>query len=81
MFYGFYPVMIIMHKPTLFVLSLVLLFAWQYILANNLETHVYVGDMVKLLAVVLLILTPTNLLHTSKTMADKKLKEVEIIEV
>lgn len=80
-FYGVYPVMVIMHKPTLFVLSIGLLFAGQYILANNIETHVYVGDMVKLLAVVLLILTPTNLLHTSKTVADKKLKEVEIIEV
>lgn len=80
-FYGFYPVTIIMHKPTLFVLSLVLLFAGQYVLLNDMSTHVYVGDMMKLLAVILLILTPTNILHTSKTLEDKKKKWVEIIEV
>lgn len=80
-FYGFYPVVVIMHKPTLFVLSLILLFVGQYVLINNIESHIYVWDMMKLLAVVLLVLTPTNILHTSKTLADKKKKDVEIIEV
>ena len=41
-FYGFYPVVVIMHKPTLFVLSLILLFVGQYVLINNIESHIYV---------------------------------------
>lgn len=80
-FFGVYPILVVMHKPTIFVAGVALLFVGHYILVNDPNTHVYVGDLVKLLWVILIIISPTNLLHPEKTLKEKRNKEVEIIEV
>jgi hypothetical protein len=80
-FYGVYPVKIQFSKVTLFVLGLVLLFVGEYVLINNPTQWVYIADLVKIIAVVLIVLSPTNILHTDKVMKKEKQKGVEIIEV
>jgi len=80
-FYGVYPVKINFSKITLFVLGMVLLFVGQYVLVNNPSQSVYIADLIKVVAVVLIMLSPTNILHTDKVMKKDKAKWVEIIEV
>lgn len=80
-FYGVYPVKINFSKITLFVLGMVLLFVGEYILLNNPSQWVYISDLIKIIAVVLIVLSPTNILHTDKVMNKEKAKGVEIIEV
>lgn len=80
-FYGAYPVKINFSKITLFVLGMVLLFVSEYILLNNPSQWVYISDLIKIIAVVLIVLSPTNILHTDKVMNKEKAKGVEIIEV
>ncbi len=80
-FYGIYPVKINFSKITLFVLGMVLLFVGEYILLNNPSQWVYIADLIKIIAVVLIVLSPTNILHTDKVMKKDKAKGVEIIEV
>ncbi len=80
-FYGVYPVKINFSKITLFVLGMVLLFVGEYILLNNPSQWVYISDLIKIIAVILIVLSPTNILHTDKVMNKEKAKGVEIIEV
>jgi hypothetical protein len=80
-FYGVYPVKINFSKITLFVLGMVLLFVGQYVLVNNPSQWVYIADLIKIVAVVLIVLSPTNILHTDVVMKKDKAKGVEIIEV
>lgn len=80
-FYGVYPVKINFSKITLFVLGVALLFVGEYVLINNTSQGVYIADLIKIVAVVLIVLSPTNILHTDKVMKKDKAKWVEIIEV
>jgi len=80
-FYGIYPVKINFSKITLFVLGMVLLFVGEYVLINNASQWVYLADFIKIVAIILIILSPTNILHTDKVMKKAKEKWVEIIEV
>lgn len=80
-FYGIYPVKINFSKITLFVLGMVLLFVGEYVLVNNPSQWVYIADLIKIIAVVLVVLSPTDILHTDKVMKKDKAKWVEIIEV
>ncbi len=80
-FYGVYPVKINFSKITLFVLGMVLLFVGEYVLINNPSELVYISDLIKIIAVVLIVLSPTNILHTDTVMKKDKAKWVEIIEV
>jgi hydrogenase-4 membrane subunit HyfE len=79
--YGIYPVRIKFSKPSLFVFALLLIFVGQYVLQDNVEQYVYIADLTKLLGVILLILSPTNVLYTKKNRKNSKDKGVEIIEV
>ncbi len=80
-FYGIYPVKVRFSKITLFVLWLVLLFVGEYVLTNNASQWVYIADLIKIVGVVILILSPTNILHTDSVLKKEKTKGVEIIEV
>lgn len=80
-FYGVYPVKINFSKITLFVLGMVLLFVGEYVLINNPSQWIYIADLIKIVAVVLIVLSPTNILHTDVVMKKDKAKGVEIIEV
>ena len=80
-FFAVYPVHFKMNKATLFLVWLCLLVIWDTIFLNVPEQHVYVGDLLKLIGVLLILLAWTNVLITDKVNRDKKMKKVEIIEV
>lgn len=80
-FFGIYPVRIKMTKATLFVCGLALIIIWDTVLLNNISEYVYVGDLFKLMWVLLTILAWTNILVTSKVKKQSKDKNVEVIEV
>lgn len=80
-FFGIYPVHFRLTKATLFVLGLALIVIWDSILLNDVTTRVYVGDIFKVLWVVLTLLAWTNLLITDKIIKRKNEKNVEIIEI
>jgi hypothetical protein len=79
--FGIYPIHFRMTKATLFVLGLALIIIWDTVLLNDLSTYVYVGDIFKVLWVVLTLLAWTNLLITDKVKKIWSDKKVEIIEV
>lgn len=79
--FGIYPVHFKLTKATLFVLGLALIIIGDTVLLNDVSTHVYVGDIFKVLWVVLTLLAWTNLLITDKVKKQKQDKKVEIIEV
>ena len=80
-FYGVYPIRVKFSKISLFVLGVVLLFVGEYILINDPSKWIYIGDMMKIVAVILIVLSPTNALHTDKVMKKEKEKGIEIIEI
>jgi len=79
--FGIYPIHFRMTKATLFVLGLALIIIWDTVLLNDVTTYVYIGDIFKVLWVVLTLLAWTNLLITDKVKKQKQDKNIEIIEV
>ena len=79
--FGIYPVHFRMTKATLFVLGIALIIIWDTVLLNDVTTNVYVGDIFKVLWVVLTLLAWTNMLITDKVKKQKQDKNIEIIEV
>jgi len=79
--FGIYPVHFRMTKATLFVLGLALIVIGDTVLLNDVATYVYIGDIFKVLWVVLTLLAWTNLLITDKVLKKKQEKNIEIIEV
>ncbi len=80
-FYGVYPVKLNFSKVTLFVLGVVLLFVGEYVLIDRPSQFIYLADVIKIIAVVLIVLSPTNILHTDGVQKKSQQKWVEIIEV
>lgn len=80
-FFGIYPVHFRLTKATLFVIGLALIIIWDTILLNDVTTYVYVGDIFKVLWVVLTLLAWTNVLITDKITKKKQEKNIEIIEI
>ena len=80
-FFGVYPVHFRLTKATLFVIGIALIIIWDTVLINDITTHVYVGDLFKVLWVVLTLLAWTNILITDKIKKIKSDKKVEIIEI
>lgn len=76
-----YPVHFRMTKATLFVLGLALIIIGDTVLLNDVSTYVYVGDIFKILWVILTLLAWTNVLITDKVKKQKENKKIEIIEV
>jgi hypothetical protein len=79
--FGIYPIHFRLTKATLFVLGLALIVIWDTVLLNDVATYVYIGDIFKVLWVVLTLLAWTNLLITDKVIKKKQEKNIEIIEV
>lgn len=79
--FGVYPIHFKMTKATLFVLGIALIIIWDTVLLNDVSTHVYVGDIFKVLWVFLTLLAWTNVLITDKVKKQKQDKNVEIIEI
>lgn len=80
-FFGIYPIHFRLTKATLFVLGLALIVIWDTVLLNDVTTYVYVGDIFKVLWVVLTLLAWTNILITDKVIKKKQEKNIEIIEI
>ena len=80
-FFAVYPVHFKMTKATLFVAGIALIIIWDTVLINDVSTHVYVGDIFKVLWVVLTLLAWTNVLITDKVKTTGTNKKVKIIEV
>jgi len=70
-----------MTKATLFVLGIALIIIGDTVLINDVSTYVYVGDIFKVLGVLLTLLAWTNVLVTDKVKKIQLDKKVEIIEV
>lgn len=79
--FGIYPVHFRMTKATLFVIGIALIIIGDTVLLNDVSTHVYIGDIFKVLWVVLTLLAWTNVLITDKVNKKKQDKKVEVIEV
>lgn len=79
--FGIYPVHFKMTKATLFMVGIALIIIWDTVLLNDIINYVYVGDIFKVLWVVLTLLAWTNVLITDKVKKQKQEKNVEIIEV
>jgi len=70
-----------MSKATLFVFGLALVVIGDTVLTNNPADMVYVGDLFKLVGVILTLLAWTNVLVTDKVRKEKADEKLEIIEV
>lgn len=70
-----------MTKATLFVIGIALIIIGDTVLLNDVTTYVYVGDIFKVLWVILTLLARTNLLITEKVQKKTQDKNVKIIEV
>lgn len=68
-------------RVTLSVLWLFLLVVWNYVLANNAEAGIYIGDIVKVIGVVFFIAWPAKLFVSKKTEQKTKDAKMEVIEV
>ncbi len=79
--FGIYPIHFKMTKASLFVLGIALIIIWDTVLLNDIINTVYVGDIFKVLWVVLTLLAWTNVLITDKVKKQKQDKNIEIIEV
>lgn len=80
-FFGVYPVHFRMTKATLFVMGIALIIIGDTVLLNDISTYVYVGDIFKILGVILTLLAWTNVLITDKVKKKGQSKKIEVIEV
>ena len=79
--FGIYPVHFRLTKATLFVLGLALIVIWDTVLLNDITHYVYVGDIFKVLWVILTLLAWTDILVTDKVIKKKQEKNIEVIEI
>lgn len=80
-FFGVYPIHFRMTKATLFVMGIALIIIGDTVLLNDVSTYVYIGDIFKILGVILTLLAWTNVLITDKVKKKGQSKKIEVIEV
>ena len=79
--YGVYPIYHPYQKRIFLVLGLGLIFFGQYLLTNNLDTHVYASDITKFFGVLIVWFGATGILSKNKAIQEqKKESKMEIIE-
>ena len=79
--YGVYPIYHAYQKRIFLILGIGLIFFGQIVLINNMETHIYAGDITKLFGVLIVWFGATGVLSKNKTIqAKKKESKMEIIE-
>ncbi len=81
LFFSLRPVYFKMTKTTLFVMWIALIIIGDTTLVNDVTARVYIGDLFKLLGVVLTLLAWTNVLITDKVKKKKESKKQQVIEV
>ncbi len=81
LFYALVPRHIKKGKIILVIMGLVFLITGNQVLTNNIETHLYVGDIITVLGVILTLVGATNLMVLKKVKQQKEEAEVEVIEV
>jgi len=79
--FGVYPIYFKMTKATLFILGIALIIIGNTVLLNDVTHHIYVGDIFKVVWVLLTLLSWTNVLITDKVRKQKNKKNMEIIEI
>ncbi len=67
-------------KASLFVIGIILILLWNYVLLNDIENKIYIGDLITVLWVIITILSPTNILITKKVKKQKQSSKMEVIE-
>ncbi len=78
--YGIYPLYHRMQKRTLLIAWLVLIFTGHYIFANDYMIDLYIGDMIKVVGVLIVWFGATGLMTADSVKKEKKQKSIEIIE-
>lgn len=79
--YGVYPIYHPYQKRIFLVLGLGLIFFWQYLLLNNIDTYVYAADITKFFGVLIVWFGATWILSKNKQIENQKRdSKMEIIE-
>ena len=79
--YGVYPLYHPMQKRTLSLLGIILIVFGHYVLLNDYNTAIYVGDMIKIFGVLIFRFGATGVLSSNKKIvAQKKDKYMEVID-
>ena len=79
--YGIRPFVVPRMKPVQLVVGLGLLFLAQGFLLDQPEGGVYAEDLLKVVGIALILLTPTHVLSPQSLVEQKKEDKIEIIEV
>jgi len=80
-FFALTPFYFKISKVSLFVLWISLIVLWDGVLVNDINKQIYVGDIVKLLWVIITLLAFTNFFVTNKVKKQHEESKVEIIEI
>lgn len=79
--FGVNPVDMPMMKRTLFIFGIMLVLLGYVYLLNDPTKYIYISDMIRVLGILLIILSPTGVLITEKIKEKKQSKKTQIIEV
>lgn len=79
--FAIHPIYMKINKVSLFVLWIALVLIWDSVLINNIESYVYISDLVKILWSFLVVLAWTNFFVSAKAKKEKEESKLEIIEV
>ena len=79
--YGVYPIYHPYQKRIFLILGIGLIFFGQYVMLNDMDTHVYASDITKFFGVLIVWFWATGVLSKNKAIqAQKKESKMEIIE-
>ena len=79
--FAVHPMYMKINKVSLFVLGIALVLIGDTVLINNVESSIYISDLVKILWSVLIVLAWTNFFVSAKVKKQKEESKMEIIEV
>ncbi|AHB41793.1 hypothetical protein P148_SR1C00001G1014 [candidate division SR1 bacterium RAAC1_SR1_1] len=79
--FAIHPIYMKINKVSLFVLGIALVLIGDSVLINNIESYVYISDLVKILGSFLVVLAWTNFFVSAKAKKEKEESKLEIIEV
>lgn len=79
--FAIHPIYMKINKASLFVMGIALVLIWDTVLVNNIESYIYISDLVKILWSFLIVLAWTNFFVSAKAKKEKEESKLEIIEV
>lgn len=80
-FFALKPFYFKISKVSLFVLWLSLIVLWDTVLVNDMVKQIYIGDLSKLIWVIITLLAFTNFFVTNKVKKQHQDSKIEIIEI